>query len=112
MEIGERPPLAVAALLARRGLVSAGWKRRILKLAFGTPYARWRALGGDRLSSPVAQKHDDGYFAVRIVMKPFLFALCVVFEFGGLSAQPTAWQPSPGHTQVLIWPGAVPDAQP
>ena len=22
------------------------------------------------------------------------------------------WQPSPGHTQVPIWPGAVPDAQP
>jgi acetyl esterase/lipase len=23
----------------------------------------------------------------------------------------TAWQPSPGHTQLPIWPGAVPDAQ-
>ncbi len=23
-----------------------------------------------------------------------------------------AWQPSPGHTQVPIWPGVVPDAQP
>ena len=23
-----------------------------------------------------------------------------------------AWQPSPGHTQLPIWPGAVPDAQP
>src|SRR6266581_4785836 len=44
-------------------------------------------------------------------MKPLLFALCVVFAFGGLSAQQTAWQPS-GHTQVPIWPGAVPDAQP
>jgi acetyl esterase/lipase len=45
-------------------------------------------------------------------MKPLLFALCVVFSFGGLSAQTPAWQPSPGHTQVPIWPGAVPDAQP
>jgi acetyl esterase/lipase len=35
-----------------------------------------------------------------------------VFAFGGLSAQTSAWQPSPGHTQVPIWPGAVPDAQP
>ena len=69
-------------------------------------------LGVDRLSSPVVQKHDDACFAVRIVMKPLLFALCVVFAFGGLSAQQTAWQPSPGHTQVPIWPGAVPDAQP
>ena len=45
-------------------------------------------------------------------MKPLIFALCVVFAFGGLSAQQSAWQPSPGHTQVPIWPGAVPDAQP
>ncbi len=43
-------------------------------------------------------------------MKPLLLALCVVF--GGLSAQTPAWQPSPGHTQIPIWPGAVPDAQP
>jgi acetyl esterase/lipase len=45
-------------------------------------------------------------------MKPLLFTLCVVLAFGGLSAQTPAWQPSPGHTQVPIWPGAVPDAQP
>jgi acetyl esterase/lipase len=45
-------------------------------------------------------------------MKTLLFALCVVFAFGGLSAQTPAWQPSPGHTQVPIWSGAVPDAQP
>jgi acetyl esterase/lipase len=45
-------------------------------------------------------------------MKTLIFALCVVFAFGGLSAQTPAWQPSPGHTQVPIWPGAVPDAQP
>ena len=45
-------------------------------------------------------------------MKPTIFALCVVFTFGGLSAQTPVWQPSPGHIQVPIWPGAVPDAQP
>jgi acetyl esterase/lipase len=45
-------------------------------------------------------------------MKPLLITLCVVFAFGGLSAQTPAWQPSPGHTQVPIWPGVVPDAQP
>src|SRR5580700_118557 len=45
-------------------------------------------------------------------MKALLFAVCVVFAFGGVSAQQTAWQPSRGHTQVPIWPGAVPDAQP
>jgi acetyl esterase/lipase len=45
-------------------------------------------------------------------MKLLIFALCVVFGFGGLNAQTPAWQPSPGHTQVPIWPGAVPDARP
>jgi len=35
-----------------------------------------------------------------------------VFACGNLSAQTNIWQPSPGHTQVPIWPGAVPDAQP
>ena len=65
-------------------------------------------------------------------MKPLIFALRVVFvaAFGSLSAcsteppavaekahlahgvQEATWQPSPGHTQVPIWPGAVPDPQP
>jgi acetyl esterase/lipase len=45
-------------------------------------------------------------------MKPLIFALCVLFVFGGLSAQTPGWQPSPGHTQIPIWPGPVPDAQP
>jgi len=45
-------------------------------------------------------------------MKPLLFAFCFVFAFGGLSAQTPVWQPSPGHTQVPIWPGTAPDAQP
>jgi acetyl esterase/lipase len=45
-------------------------------------------------------------------MKPLIFVLCVVFAFGGLSAQTPVWQPSPGHTQVPIWPGAAPDPQP
>lgn len=40
------------------------------------------------------------------------FTSCVVFAFGSLSAQRSVWQPSEGHTQVPIWPGAVPDAQP
>jgi len=44
-------------------------------------------------------------------MKLLIFVLCV-FPFGGLSAQTPAWEPSPGHTQVPIWPGTVPDPQP
>jgi len=45
-------------------------------------------------------------------MKPLLFVLFVVFAFGSLAAQKPVWQPSPGHTQVPIWPGAAPDARP
>jgi len=45
-------------------------------------------------------------------MKPLIFALCIVFASGGLGAQTPDWQPSPGHAQLPIWPGAVPDAQP
>lgn len=30
----------------------------------------------------------------------------------GLLAGKAGWQPSPGHTQIPIWPGAVPDARP
>jgi len=45
-------------------------------------------------------------------MKPLLFAFCVVFTSVSLNAQTPVWQPTPGHTQVSIWPGAVPDPQP
>ena len=45
-------------------------------------------------------------------MKPLIVALCVLFVSYGLSAQTPSWQPPPGHTQVRIWPAAVPDAQP
>jgi acetyl esterase/lipase len=48
---------------------------------------------------------------VGIVMKPLIFALCVVSAFGSLSAQKFVWQPSAGHTQIPIWPGAAPDPQ-
>src|ERR1019366_695433 len=43
-------------------------------------------------------------------MQRLVSVLCLVFTFG-LSAQPPGWQPSPGHTQVPIWLGTVPDAQ-
>jgi acetyl esterase/lipase len=44
-------------------------------------------------------------------MKSRIVALCVVLACGCLNAQTNAWQPSPGHTQIPIWPGAAPDAQ-
>jgi acetyl esterase/lipase len=49
-------------------------------------------------------------------MKSSIFIFCVLIcrvlvACGGASAQASAWQPTPPHTQVPIWPGAVPDAQ-
>jgi acetyl esterase/lipase len=44
-------------------------------------------------------------------MKYLIFCFWVVFACGRLGAQTNVWQPSPGHTQVPIWPGAAPDAQ-
>jgi acetyl esterase/lipase len=41
-----------------------------------------------------------------------LFVTCIVFACCSLNAQPNVWQPSLGHTQIPIWPKAVPDAQP
>jgi acetyl esterase/lipase len=49
---------------------------------------------------------------VRGAIKSLLCMLCVVPGFGSLCAQTFEWQPSPGHTQVPIWPGAAPDPQP
>lgn len=44
--------------------------------------------------------------------KHSIFVLCVMLVCGVLAAQQAVWQPSPGHRQVPIWPGAVPDALP
>jgi acetyl esterase/lipase len=46
------------------------------------------------------------------VVKLLIVALFVGLASGGMAAQTTVWQPSPGHTQVPIWPGTPPDAQP
>ncbi len=45
-------------------------------------------------------------------MKFWVFALCAVIVAGCERALADAWQPSPGHTQVPIWPGAAPDGKP
>lgn len=45
-------------------------------------------------------------------MRTLLAMLCAMLAVTGAQAQTPLWQPAPGHTQVPIWPGAVPDAQP
>ena len=44
-------------------------------------------------------------------MKALILTLFLVFAYASLFAQKPGWQPSPGHTQVPIWPGMPPDAQ-
>ncbi|HTR43973.1 MAG TPA: alpha/beta hydrolase [Pseudomonadales bacterium] len=43
-------------------------------------------------------------------MKPFIIAAFIAFAGFCLNAQTEVWQPSPGHTQIPIWPGTPPDA--
>ncbi len=45
-------------------------------------------------------------------MKRLTLAVGLLLAASHLSAQTAGWQPSPGHTQISIWPGQVPDAQP
>ena len=44
--------------------------------------------------------------------KAWVVAVCGAVVVGGLGAQRFVWQPSAGHVQVPIWPGAAPDPQP
>ena len=46
------------------------------------------------------------------MIKIWFFAVCVVASCTGMNAQQAVWQPSPGHTQVPLWPEKAPDAQP
>jgi acetyl esterase/lipase len=45
-------------------------------------------------------------------MKALIFVLCVMVAISCQRAQADPWQPSAGHTQVSIWPAAVPDPHP
>ena len=45
-------------------------------------------------------------------MRASLAVLSLVVACGCLAAQKPVWQPSAGHAQVAIWPGAAPDPQP
>ena len=67
----------------------------------------------------VPLRHDNDVFQsvmlARSLMKRLslflsVVALCVALAPGNVSAQNPVWQPSPGHTQIPIWPGMAPDA--
>lgn len=42
--------------------------------------------------------------------KPWMLAVCVALVVRGAGAHAAPWQPSPGHVQLPLWPGVVPDA--
>ena len=44
------------------------------------------------------------------MMNRLFLGFFVFLSLISLDAQTASWQPSPGHTQLPIWPGAVPDA--
>lgn len=45
-------------------------------------------------------------------MKLWAIVLCVLPVCGSVHAKTMVWQPAAGHTQMPLWPGTVPDAQP
>ena len=47
----------------------------------------------------------------RVGLSLLALLACAVVQSRSFARQ-TAWQPSPGHTQLPIWPGVVPDARP
>jgi acetyl esterase/lipase len=44
-------------------------------------------------------------------MKLWTMGLCLLAACGSAHAKTVVWQPTTGHTQIPIWPGAAPDAQ-
>lgn len=46
------------------------------------------------------------------MLKPSMILICILFGCGVVNAQTHVWQPSAGHAQIPIWPGAAPDARP
>jgi acetyl esterase/lipase len=47
----------------------------------------------------------------RMSLKSFVVVSLLVSAFHGLRAQELVWKPSPGHTQIPIWPAQPPHAQ-
>jgi acetyl esterase/lipase len=45
-------------------------------------------------------------------MKPVIAILALLLSVAFTVRAQSPWQPTPGHTQIAIWPGVVPDARP
>ena len=81
-----------------------------------TPYADALALAFDGADAPfvlVVGQHDElAPDAVALLGEAVADAPLAYGDEDQIDGVETAWQPAPGHTQILIWPGAAPDAQP
>lgn len=47
----------------------------------------------------------------RTVMRTLIFVLLAACVMNGLPVRAADWQPSPGHSQLPLWTGSVPDAK-
>jgi acetyl esterase/lipase len=63
------------------------------------------------IDSPECRRTIGGLKEVRTVHKSILVTVVLAFACAHSQARADVWQPSPGHVQVPIWPGAVPDAR-
>ena len=70
---------------------------------------RWSAHVGNRVSGSCSRGRAAIYRILR-ARNAVLPSLAVVLSFTQPLARAEGWQPTPGHEQVEIWPGAVPDA--
>jgi acetyl esterase/lipase len=46
------------------------------------------------------------------VTNPLTLAFCALLVSGLAGAQAPVWHPSPGHTEIPLWPGTAPDPRP
>lgn len=47
-----------------------------------------------------------------MMTKSFTLVVSIILALGNMNAQAYSWQPSPGHTQIAIWPKVMPDVRP
>jgi hypothetical protein len=77
----------------------------------GSRRNKWKCHSEGDLDS--AQTGVNGRsIRVGIAMRFFVLFSCLVAACHLSAQQRPVWQPSPGHTQISIWPGAAPDPQP
>lgn len=86
----------------------------MVRIANQTPHCGNLLIAGMRfvlLSERIVVHNIENRSTERRAMKSLLFGTWALLICCCLNAQ-MIWQPSPGHAQIPIWPGAAPDPQP